>query len=49
MERAFLRRHAIGIQGDGFNTQGRAVQEFWDGKPDLIIATSVGEAGLDVP
>ena len=47
MERAFLRRQAIGIQGDGFNTQGRAVQEFWDGKLGLIIATSVGGERLD--
>lgn len=39
----------LGSKGMGFNTQERVVQEFRDGTINLIIATSVGEEGLDFP
>ena len=39
----------LGSKGMGFNTQERVVQQFRDGKLNLIIATSVGEEGLDFP
>ncbi len=39
----------LGSKGMGFNTQERVVQQFRDGELNLIIATSVGEEGLDFP
>ena len=39
----------LGSKGMGFNTQERVVQQFREGKLNLIIATSVGEEGLDFP
>ena len=39
----------LGSKGMAFNTQERVVQEFRDGTLNLIIATSVGEEGLDFP
>ena len=39
----------LGSKGMGFNTQERVVKQFRDGTLNLIIATSVGEEGLDFP
>jgi len=39
----------LGTKGMGSNTQERVVKEFRDGTLNLIIATSVGEEGLDFP
>ena len=39
----------LGSKGMGFNTQEKVVQQFRDGQLNLIIATSVGEEGLDFP
>ena len=39
----------LGSKGMGFNTQERVVKQFRDGTVNLIIATSVGEEGLDFP
>ena len=39
----------LGTKGMGFNTQERVVKQFRDGTINLIIATSVGEEGLDFP